>query len=511
MFNKAVITAKGLALNAKIVAGQTNAVFTAIRLGNGVYDGTENLNVVTTLKSIKQTFGISSIMRTESNAVRLRSVIDNLGIEEGYYISEVGIYAQDPDNGEILYSIALGVKNKMDYQPSESELEGATSTFDTYTVISNAESATITMGTGAMASAEDVEELRNEKLNSSDAITNDEIDDLDELVYIPKFKNSDVIAGGSNNTHPAFIVNGVEIPGFYYSKYQNIVKTVDGVNMAYSLYGKDPAVNINFDNARARCEAKGKGYHLSTMAEWAAIALWCKKNGTMPYGNNNYGKDINETDYVAIPTSQDTNDTSKTGRVATGTGPITWSHDETQSGIWDINGNVWEWQGGYRIAYGEVQIIANNDASDPNNPQNPTSQLWKAISAATGALVAPGTAGTVKLDYVSGKWTYNTSIIDTKDESRSCAFSSVTFAADIKQPAQDVLRALAMLPVAGDTSYGDDYFWANNGASERLAYRGGRWSSGTNAGVFGVSGSDPRSGVGTNTGFRSAYIPELES
>ena len=42
------------------------------------------------------------------------------------------------------------------------------------------------------------------------------------MVYIPKFKNSDVLTGGDDSTHPAFIVNGKEIDGFYFSKYQNL-------------------------------------------------------------------------------------------------------------------------------------------------------------------------------------------------------------------------------------------------------------------------------------------------
>lgn len=567
MFDRAVITAKGLALDAKIIAGKTNAVFTAIRLGNGTYNGTEDLNAATAMKSVKQTFGISSISIAESNTVRLRSVINNVGIKEGYYISEVGIYAQDPDAGEILYSIALGIKNKMDYQPSESELEGATSTFDIYTVISNTEKATIRIGTGAMASAKDVEALQKEKVDinggeisetiintvenidtkfpvpnagektkvflgkvkkclddlvssESSAITNDDIDNLDELVYIPKFKNSDVLVGGDNNTHPAFIVNGVEIPGFYYSKYQNVVKTVDGVSMAYSLYGKDPAVNTNFDNARARCEAKGRGYHLSTMVEWAAIALWCKKNGFMPYGNNYYGKDTRETDYIAIPTSQDGD---KTGRVATGTGPVKWSHDETPSGIWDLNGNVYEWQGGLRIVWGEVQILENNNAANPDNSQSATSTQWKAINAADGTLVEPEskitdtaakTSGnTVKLDFVSNIWTYSTGITSSTDQSRSCIFGRTATAASISDTAKSFLRMLALLPDSGasESVYEGDYFWACNGVSEQLVYRGGRWSNNTSAGIFSVNVATPRSNASTVCGFRFTYIPELES
>lgn len=51
------------------------------------------------------------------------------------------------------------------------------------------------------------------------------------LVYIPKFKNSDVLEGGDDSVHPAFIVNGKQIPGFYYSKYQNHVNN----GVAYSL------------------------------------------------------------------------------------------------------------------------------------------------------------------------------------------------------------------------------------------------------------------------------------
>lgn len=354
------------------------------------------------------------------------------------------------------------------------------------------------------------------------------VDDADlpsVMVYIPKFKNSDVLTGGNDSTHPAFIVNGQEIPGFWYSKYQNVVHTTqltDGsIAAAYSLPGEDPTASINFDTARSRCEAKGAGWHLSTNAEWAAIALWCKKNGFMPYGNNNYGKDTRESNYKAIP-SMEKDSSERTQRVATGTGPLTWSHDKTLSGIWDLNGNVWEWQGGIRLVWGELQILANNDAADPDNPQNTTSVYWKAINAADGSLVEPEcevgdssatlSGSTVKLDYVSNAWQWTTTVTSSQDASRSCTFGKVAAAEAVGEAAKILLRSLTLLPDEGaeEDDYEGDYFYWNNGVAERCVYRGGDWNSGTGAGVFSLGGGTySRSNSSASIGFRSAYIPEI--
>lgn len=332
------------------------------------------------------------------------------------------------------------------------------------------------------------------------------------LVYIPAFKNSDVLTGGDDNTHPAFIVNGQEIPGFYYSKYQNVVYN----GMAYSLPAEDPQTSVTFDNALEYCEAKGHGWHLSTAAEWAAIALWCKKNGFLPYGNNSRGKDSREDNYKAIPTSYNNGETI--GRVATGTGPLTWSHDCTPSGIWDMNGNAWEWQSGLRLVWGEIQILANNDAADPDNPQNNTSASWKAINAADGSLVDPEcnasnaqTSGkTVRLDYVGGVWKFCTNITSASNATRSCTFGKVTCADTIGAAAKVLLRALALLPDEGEAEGNniDDVYW-NNGTSERCVFRGGSWDPTIDAGMFCLSGAYLRTYAPESLGFRAAYIPNI--
>ena len=323
------------------------------------------------------------------------------------------------------------------------------------------------------------------------------------MVKIPKMTYAQLGLGTSTTVHPAFIVNGVEKDAIWISKYQNVV--VDG--RAYSLPARDPKTVINFDAAVSACSAKGNGWHLMTKAEWGLLALWCKVNGTMPYGNNNYGKDSRETTYKAIPTYYDA---GKIGRVATGTGPLSWSHDRTPSGIWDVNGNVWEWNGGIRLVAGEVQIIANNNAADKSISQGASSSAWKAINAATGALITPDgsgtTAGSVKLDYISSKFTYSTSITDKKDEGRGCAFENVTCDATIGDAAKLLLQSLGMLKydtVAG--AYDSDYFWMNNGATERSLFSGGYWSYGANAGVFYSNGNSARSYAYGHVGFRSAF------
>jgi hypothetical protein len=332
------------------------------------------------------------------------------------------------------------------------------------------------------------------------------------LVWIPAFKLSDVLNCDDDSTHPAFIVNGKEIPGFYYSKYQNIVHN----GKAYSLPGENPQTGITYDNARARCEEKGYGWHMSTAAEWAAIALWCKKNGSLPYGNNNYGKDSRETEQKAIPVAYDG---EKISRISTGTGPLTWSHDGTASGIWDLNGNIYEWIGGLRLVWGELQILVNNDASDSDNPQNATSTCWKAIKAADGSLVDPEckttdtavkTSGnTVKLDYVNGAWTYSTGISNASDSTRWCAFANIVCTDAIGEAANVLLRALALLPDDVDSNYELDNVYWNNTSAECCVYRGGSYYDGAASGLFNISGSYPRTRSTGTVGFRSAYIPNI--
>lgn len=325
------------------------------------------------------------------------------------------------------------------------------------------------------------------------------------MVKIPKMTYAQLGLGDSTATFPAFIVNGQEVDAIYISKYQNIVQN----GRAYSLPGQDPKSSITFDQAIAACQAKGEGWHLMTALEWGALIRWCAKAGITPLGNNNYGKHSTETQYKAVPATKDSDPTHYAVHTATGTGPLTWFHDGTPSGIADLCGNVWEWTGGIRSVYGELQILVNNNAADHTHSQAAAGTEWKAINASTGELMTPNgsgtTSGSVKMDLVSSKLTYAATITDSARGEHNCQFTAITCGAAIGTAAKNLLIALGMCPNSGTDFTGNNYCYFNNNEAERSFFRGGFYYN-TYLGFASFYGYYARSYSYASIGFRSAYV-----
>lgn len=103
IFNNMSITNKGQILYAKAQAG-TKLNFTKIMVGSGQI---ENRNPATLLALLEPKFsiGIQSITpNTELKTATISATINNSEVTEAVYICEIGLYAEDPDDGEILYA-----------------------------------------------------------------------------------------------------------------------------------------------------------------------------------------------------------------------------------------------------------------------------------------------------------------------------------------------------------------------------------------------------------------------
>ncbi len=348
-----------------------------------------------------------------------------------------------------------------------------------------------------------------EKRYPQNRIVTDDTGKGSVMVYLPRFCMGDVIDGAGDAPHPAFAVDGTVLDGIYISKFQNVI--VDG--LAYSLPDLDPATDVDFDGAVRASSAKGAGWHLMTAMEWGAVSLWCQKNGWLPYGNNDLGKDVREKDFVAKISYRD--EEKGIFRVATGTGPVTWSHNKSADGIWDLNGNVWEWNGGARLVHGEVQVLTHHGCMMDANAQSMASDAWRAIDGKTGEFILPNGEGTtessVKLDMIDGTFFYVTGEArDLYAHARFCDFATVRTADGVCERAKMLLAALGLLPVGDPVNYEGVSLYANNGSSERMIFRGGRFGQGLNAGIFKTCIDDPRTYKGAAVGFRSAFY-ELPS
>ena len=99
----AIMTKQGRALEAKVTAGICKLELTKLKVGDGEPHEIESM---TDLAAPKLDIGISSISPTDAGICDIEGVITNAELEQGFYMRELGIYATDPEEGEILYAVA---------------------------------------------------------------------------------------------------------------------------------------------------------------------------------------------------------------------------------------------------------------------------------------------------------------------------------------------------------------------------------------------------------------------
>lgn len=160
-FRKAVITEKGLELIQKTQMQEIKLEFTKIVTGAGEYKETEELKNSTGLKDKRQEFGISSLTVTGPKTVKMSAAITNIDLLNAYFIGEIGVYAVDPDEGEILYSLAVAYPGKADFLPAYNGSVPVSIYLDTYQAVSDSENVTVQANLGAYALAKDFNKLQD--------------------------------------------------------------------------------------------------------------------------------------------------------------------------------------------------------------------------------------------------------------------------------------------------------------------------------------------------------------
>lgn len=188
-YKKFVLTDKGQLLLNKVIAGECDLVVTKAATGDGEPEEGEDLKIWTALKSQRQFFGISSFSRLDDK-IRIRFVISNydpgsgVGLEEEYRVQEIGVYAEDPEEGEILYAVSTADAGKGDFIPAYDETSPVTVTVNAYLVIGTGGNVLIRVSEDAYATAADIEELRQRTGDVEDTIG-----DLQKVAFTGKYSD----------------------------------------------------------------------------------------------------------------------------------------------------------------------------------------------------------------------------------------------------------------------------------------------------------------------------------
>ena len=144
---------------------------------------------------------------------------------------------------------------------------------------------------------------------------------------------------------------------------------------------------ITFPQAMIAAANKGKGYFLSTDVMWASVAFLSKKQGTLPHGNNNNLNPPSATGFTTEIATLDKHlkaESPTYNRALPGSGPATWAHNHLASGIYDLNGLVYEWVCMMMDTNGYPQISANLNLSYGGSP------FGRGTVSATSLLTADG-------------------------------------------------------------------------------------------------------------------------
>ena len=164
-WSNATMTDIGADLQAKVNAGKTKLTFTKIKVGSGV-NATNPLALTDVISSKWETTNF--VVKQEGKIVSVDTFITNNGIKEAFRMSEIGLFANDPDKGEILYAYLT------DPEPDRMPAEGGTVVVSQELTIgmmfSNTGNVSLTVNMGALVNQEQLKE-HNSSTSSHSPIT----------------------------------------------------------------------------------------------------------------------------------------------------------------------------------------------------------------------------------------------------------------------------------------------------------------------------------------------------
>ena len=238
-WSNATMTDVGADLQAKVNAGKTKLTFTKIKVGSGV-NATNPLALTDVISSKWETTNF--VVKQEGKIVSVDTFITNTGIHEAFRMSEIGLFAQDPDKGEVLY--AYLTDPEPDRIPAEGGSVVVSQELTIGMVFSNTGNVSLTVNMGALVTHEQLEH-HNADANAHDKRFNAIIQQVNNM--ITSVDNSDSLAKAPTLQLVKTLLSNI-----------NIKNATDVVNALESEKATGLGIRYDFSNVNAWYICLGK-------------------------------------------------------------------------------------------------------------------------------------------------------------------------------------------------------------------------------------------------------------
>ncbi|MCM1299578.1 MAG: hypothetical protein NC228_08450, partial [[Eubacterium] siraeum] len=185
-FSRLIITEKGQQLISKIFKGTTGVKFTRIAASAKQYEERELAGLLE-LEEERQSNPVSGVEKTESAAVKVVTAFTNSELAEGYYLRAMGLFAEDPDEGEILYGVTAELSGSC-YMPPFNGTTLSAIDVEMVTAVGNAEGISLEVDPAAAVTAEQLNTVR-----SRIAALEKDMENIEALI-IPVYVQSESLA-----------------------------------------------------------------------------------------------------------------------------------------------------------------------------------------------------------------------------------------------------------------------------------------------------------------------------
>ncbi len=168
-FGRLIVTDKGSSLIFKTIKSNKSICFTGLSVSSRRYQEGEFKNLVA-LEDIRQRSNTLETDIESNNSIKIRVILPNTDLTEGYQMRTVGLYANDPDEGEILYAVSAEISNNGCYVPPYNNRTVSSLYFNLSVAVGNSENVQLVIDQGAVVTVKQLNSVQEKIQEAIDAL-----------------------------------------------------------------------------------------------------------------------------------------------------------------------------------------------------------------------------------------------------------------------------------------------------------------------------------------------------